>query len=73
MDDVGWITNRQDVSQAITKTAPKKLKRRHLQVNKTKTENYKSKEKSQMNGKKSKYLGSLLDTVQDITRRKQLL
>ncbi len=38
-DDVCWITNRQYISQAIKKTAPKKLKKRNLQVNETKTKN----------------------------------
>ncbi len=71
-DDVGWITNRQYISQAIKKTAPKKLKKRNLQVNETKTETYTVKRVGPDDWKKCKYLGSLLDSAEDIKRRKQL-
>ncbi len=71
-DNVGWVKNRQYISQAIKKIASKKLKKRNQQVNETKTENYTVKREGLDDWKNCKYLGTSLDSAEDIKRRKQL-
>ena len=51
---------------------PPKLRKRNLTINEEKTEQYKVSRESPTEWKKCKYLGSLLDTEEDINRRKGL-
>lgn len=71
-DDIGWITNSQYKTTQVKQNIPKKLEERNLQVNQSKTEEYIIKRNGDEKWKKCKYLGSLLDTENDIKRRKQL-
>ncbi len=48
------------------------MKKRNLQVNETKTENYTVKRERPEDWKKCKYLENILDSAEDIKRRKQL-
>jgi hypothetical protein len=54
------------------KTIPPKLEKRNLTVNEDKTEEYTVKRGGDEEWKKCKYLGSLLDTEEDIKRRRML-
>jgi hypothetical protein len=56
----------------VKKDVPSKLKKRNLQINEAKTEEYTIKRGGDEKWKKCKYVGSLLDTEEDIKRRKQL-
>lgn len=71
-DDICWIGG--NCAQAIDyykNTIPGKLEIRNLSINTSKTEEYEiSRENDKW--KKCKYLGSLLDTEEDINRRKQI-
>jgi hypothetical protein len=73
-DDIGWITtgNSKQVLDYLQTSTTTKLKERNLNVNQEKTEVYNIKRKGNENWKKCKYLGSLLDTEEDIKRRTQL-
>ena len=71
-DDIGWITNAKHKTNQIKRTVPEKLKSRNLQVNQNKTEEHSIKRNGGEQWKKCKYLGTLLDTDEDIKRRKQL-
>ena len=71
-DDIGWISNAKHRTEQIKRTIPDKLKSRNLQVNKNKTEEHHIKRNGGEEWKKCKYLGTLLDTEEDIKRRKQL-
>ena len=73
-DDIGWIaTGRSEhVLNEIQSKTTEKLKERNLKVNQEKTELYNVKRKGDESWKKCKYLGSLLDTEEDIKRRTQL-
>ncbi len=72
-DDTGWIgINAKHKTDKITREIPQKLKRNNLFVNESKTEEYQIKRGGDNSWKKCKYLGSLLDTEQDIKRRKSL-
>jgi hypothetical protein len=71
-DDIGWMANKQECVQKIKETVPRKLRKRNLQVNEAKTEEYQVKKRGPEQWKKCKYLGSLLGTEEDIKRRKQL-
>ena len=51
---------------------PAQLNKKNLQVNKTKTEEYTIKRNGKIDWKSCKYLGSLLDTEEDIKSRKAL-
>ena len=53
-------------------TIPPSLKRKNLLCNEEKNEDYEIKNKGKEDWKSCKYLGSLLDTTKDITRRKAL-
>ena len=69
---MGWITNAKHNTDNVKKTAPKKLKKRNLNVNETKTEEYTVTRNGDEAWKDCKYLGSKLDTEKDINRRKGL-
>ena len=71
-DDIGWVTNSKYRTDKIKTEIPEKLKKRNLQVNNGKTEEFSIKRNGTDDWKKCKYLGSLLNTTDDITRRKQL-
>ena len=71
-DDIGYITSDANIIKHIKQTIPSKLQSRNLQVNKDKTEEYRIKRNDVEEWKKCKYLGSLLDTEKDISRRKGL-
>ena len=71
-DDTGWISNSSLVIKDIEEKVPSKLKERKLQVNEEKTEKYNIRRGGDSNWKKCKYLGSLLDSQEDIQRRKCL-
>ena len=71
-DDTGWATRDREEVRAIKQIAPKKLKEKNLGVNESKTEEYEVKWKGDDEWKTAKYLGSLLETEQDIKRRKSL-
>ena len=72
-DDISWITNGpkyllEDIKQKI----PGKLEQRNLKINKDKTEEFQITYGGEDDWKKVKYLGSLLETNEDIKRRKSL-
>ena len=71
-DDIGWATTEKGKCREIKRTIPTRLKERNLFVNNEKTEEYNIKREGTDSWKKCKYLGSLLDTEQDIKRRKCL-
>ena len=70
-DDIGWVgINSKFKIGKIKKEIPEKLSERNLNVNKEKTEEYNIRRNESASWKKCKYLGSLLDTEEDIKRRK---
>ena len=73
-DDIGWASNAKHIIDNVEKETPDKIKERNLNVNRGKTEKYAINREVTDNGpwKKCKYLGSLLDTNEDIKRRKGL-
>ena len=72
-DDITWASNNINPITTVERKAPEALERRNLKVNASKTEKHHiSRNGSDEGWKKCKYLGSLLDTEQDITRRKVL-
>jgi hypothetical protein len=71
-DDVSWVANNKHKIEHIKKIIPNKLKERNLIVNESKTEQYVIKRNGETNWEKCKYLGTLLDTAEDIKRRKRL-
>ena len=72
-DDITWASNNAHPLREIERTAPEVLKERNLKVNNAKTEKHHiSRNGINTSWKKCKYLGSLLDTEEDITRRKVL-
>ena len=72
-DDIGWVgINSKFKIGKIKKEIPEKLSERNLNVNKEKTEEYNIRRNESVSWKKCKYLGSLLDTEEDIKRRKGL-
>ena len=72
-DDTGWIgVNAKHKTDKIKREIPQKLKKNNLFVNEGKTEEYHIKRGGDNSWKKCKYLGSHLDTEQDIKRRKSL-
>ena len=58
--------------EKIKERVPAQLNKKNLQVHKTKTEEYTTKRNGQTDWKRCKYLSSLLDTEEDIKRRKAL-
>ena len=73
-DDISTVTTSQEIVQKLKKDLPPKLEQRNLHCNTEKTEEY----TIELNGKnnddwkKCKMLGSLLNTSDDIKRRKNL-
>ena len=60
-------------TEKIKERVPAQLNKKNLQVNKTKTEEYTIKRNGQTDWKRCKYLGSLLETEEDIKTRKALV
>ena len=71
-DDIGRADNSEENIEKHVNMDSEKLKKRNLSINKDKTEKYKISIKSDDEWKKCKYLGTILDTENDIIRRKQL-
>ena len=70
-DVTDWIAvNAKHRTEKIKEGVPEQLDKKNLQVNKTKE--YTIKRNKQTDWKRCKYLGSLLDTEEDIKRRKAL-
>ena len=59
-------------TEKIKERVPAWLNKKNLQLNKTKTEEFTIKRNGQIDWERCKYLGSLLDTEEDIKRRKAL-
>ena len=71
-DDIGWATTDTRATTNIKKNVPSILQERNLNINLDKTEEYIISKEGNDNWKKCKYLGSLLNTEDDIKRRKSL-
>jgi len=71
-DDISWISNADHKIEDVKNRIPNHLKSFNLHVNETKTEEHRIKRGGDDNWKKCKYLGTLLDTNNDISRRKRL-
>ena len=73
-DDCGYaiISQTNELMKYRAATIPPSLKRRNLNCNEEKNEDYEVKNKGDDRWTACKYLGSLLDTEKDITRRKIL-
>ena len=71
-DDISYISNTKHTIEHRKATIPSQLKKRNLNVNIGKTEEYHIRREGNEDWKKCKYLGSLLDTKSDISRRKGL-
>ena len=71
-DDISIISSNPNIIAYNEMTLPTKLSLRNLTINDTKTEKYEIKRNGKEDWKKCKFLGSLLDTEEDIKRRKGL-
>ena len=71
-DDTHWIKLNKQRKEELKVVVPSILKCKDVQINESKTEEYEIKRGGEENWKKCKYLGSLLDTQEDIKRRKVL-
>ena len=71
-DDISYMTEKRQAIEDIKEQVPDVLKQDNLNVNATKTEQYEIKRKGPEDWKKCKYLGTLLNTEDDIIRRKML-
>jgi hypothetical protein len=71
-DDITWATTAKERIQQIKDQIPETLRERNLTINETKTEEYTISRKSDDTWKKCKLLGTLLDSENDIKRRKGL-
>ncbi len=72
-DDIGWMSVSRGRTADIKNEVPSKLKRRNLNVNESKTEEYViSRDRKDDSWKKCKYVGSHPDTESDFLRRKTL-
>ena len=71
-DDISKLTTDPHTITYFKETLPNILAERGLHINDTKTEEYKIQRKGNVDWKKCKLLGSLLDTENDIKRRKGL-
>ena len=71
-DDISWIANDVKEIQDLKREVPLILEDKNLIVNNTKTEEYEVVRGGDDKWKKCKYLGSLLETENDINRRKIL-
>ena len=70
-DDIGKLSSDYNAIQKFKQEIPTHLKSRNLIINETKTEEFKINRQTS-EWKKCKYLGTLLDTKEDIQRRKSL-
>ena len=72
-DSTGWVAvNAKQNRKKIKERDSAKLNKKNLHLNITKAEEYTIKRSGQTDWKRSKYLGSLLDTEEDMKRRKAL-
>ncbi len=71
-DDIVWISTSKYKTNRLKKETPQMFKRRNQQINGPKTEDYNMERGGDESWKKCKYVGSLIDTEQDIKQRKQL-
>lgn len=71
-DDISWISNAEHKIENVKKQIPAKLSKYNLHVNEGKTEEHKIRRGGDDSWQKCKYLGTLLDTNCDISRRKRL-
>ena len=73
-DDTGWVAvNAKHRTENIKERVSAQLNKKTLQVNKSKTEEHTIKRSGQTDWKRCKYVGSLLDTKEDIKQRKALV
>ena len=70
--DISYISNPKHIIEQGKETISPLLKKRNLNVNISKTEEYQIIREGNEDWKKCKYLGGLLDTKSDISRRKGL-
>ena len=72
-DDICWLAmNCSHSIENVKQQIPSALEKRNLLINQEKTEEYRIRKDSEMEWKKCKYLGSMLDSTEDIKRRKRL-
>src|SRR3989442_7212307 len=71
-DDLSRLNRYEEIVDNLLQEDSEKLHIRNFIINQEKTEKYKINTDSDDSWKKVKYLGSLLGTKEDITRRKQL-
>ena len=71
-DDISWATTSEAIIKSVKNEIPEKLKERDLHINKEKTEEYLI-SRNDTSWKDCKLLGSMLETMKDIERRKSLL
>ena len=71
-DDITFVRTDESKMNQIERVIPEMLEQNNLLVNTTKTEKYEISRISDNSWKKCKLLGSLLDTKEDIKRRKRL-
>ena len=69
-DDITWATTAKQRITYIKETPPSTLAKRNLVINESKTEDYEITRQGNEKWKKCKLLGSLLNTENDINRRK---
>lgn len=71
-DDISIITDNYDIIEKAKTELPSTLGRRGLKMNAAKTEEFKISRGGEEHWKTCKFLGSLLDTKEDLKRRKML-
>ena len=71
-DDISYVTDAIFVHNNNKKNVPTTIKKRNLNDNSEKTEEYHVKRNGEEHWKKCKFVGSMLDTTNDINRRKGL-
>ncbi len=69
-DDISWLSTAKQRIDHVKATMPQKLLERNLHVNETKTEEFLITREGKEDWKECRFLGSLLDTEQDINKRK---
>ena len=69
-DDITWATTSKERIYQVKQTIPPRLRARQLCINESKTEEFSIKRGGNEEWKKCKLLGSLLETNEDIARRK---
>ena len=72
-DDICWLgMNCKHNIERVREEIPEKLKDRNLLINQEKTEEYTIEKDGDQHWRKCKYLGTMLDTTEDIKRRKRM-